>query len=68
MGLIYLYTNLEATRLRGRPRNRWQDEVMEDERLVSGKGWKERVYSREVWKKLVKMQGIVTFCTCQWNE
>ena len=27
-----LYMNLEATRLRGRPRNRWQDEVrkMED--------------------------------------
>jgi len=30
--------NLEATRLRGRPRNRWQDEVREDERLVGGKG------------------------------
>jgi hypothetical protein len=26
--------NLEATRLRGRPKNRWQDEVREDERLV----------------------------------
>jgi len=30
--------NLEATRLRGRPRNRWQDEVREDGRLVGGKG------------------------------
>jgi len=29
-----LYMNLETTRLRGRPRNRWQDEVREDERLV----------------------------------
>jgi len=29
-----LYMNLEATRLRGRPRNRWQDEVREDGRLV----------------------------------
>jgi len=37
-----LYMNLEATRLRGRPRNRWQDEVREDGRLVGGKGWKER--------------------------
>jgi len=27
-----LYMNLEATRLRGRPRNRWQDEVREDGR------------------------------------
>jgi hypothetical protein len=25
-----LYMNLEKTRLRGRPRNRWQDEVRED--------------------------------------
>jgi hypothetical protein len=41
-----LYMNLEATRLRDRPRNRWQDEMREDGRLVGGKGWKERVYSR----------------------
>jgi hypothetical protein len=33
-----LYMNLEATRQRGRPRNRWQEEVREDGRLVSGKG------------------------------
>jgi hypothetical protein len=38
-----LYMNLGTTRLRGRPRNRWQDEVREDGRLVGGKGWKERV-------------------------
>jgi len=38
-----LYMNLEATRLRGRPRNRWRDEVREVGRLVGGKGWKERV-------------------------
>jgi hypothetical protein len=30
--------NLETTWLRGRPRNRWQDEVREDGRLVGGKG------------------------------
>jgi hypothetical protein len=35
--------NLGTTRLRGRPRNRWQVEVREDGRLVDGKGWKERV-------------------------
>jgi hypothetical protein len=39
--------NLETTRLRGRPGNRWQDEVREDGKLVGGKGWKERVYNRE---------------------
>ena len=38
-----LYMNLEATRLRGRPRNRWQDEV---------RGWKTR------WWKRVEGKGI----------
>ena len=38
-----LYMNLEATRLRGRPRNRWQDEVREDGRIVGGEGWQEKV-------------------------
>jgi len=38
-----LYMNLEASRLRGRPRNRWQDEGRVDGRLVGGKGCKERL-------------------------
>jgi len=44
-----LYMNLEATRLIGRPRNRWQDEVKEDGRNPC------------------KWQGIIAYCTCQWN-
>jgi hypothetical protein len=32
-----LYMNLETTRLRGRPRSRWQDEVREDGRRVAEK-------------------------------
>ena len=39
-----LYMNLGTTRLRGRPRNRWQDEVREDGRIVSGEGWQEKVH------------------------
>ena len=31
-----LYVNLGTTRLRGRPRSRWQDEVREDGRTVGG--------------------------------
>jgi hypothetical protein len=46
--------NLESTRPRGRPRNRWQDEMREDGRIV-GEEWKEKVYSREEWKKLLRM-------------
>jgi hypothetical protein len=41
-----LYMNLETTRLRGRPRDRWQNEVREDGRTVGGEGWKERIYNR----------------------
>jgi hypothetical protein len=33
-----LYMNLETTRLRGRQRNRWQDEVRENGRIVGGDG------------------------------
>ena len=44
-----LYTNLERVRQKCRPRNRWENEVREDGRLVGGKGWKERVYNREEW-------------------
>jgi hypothetical protein len=46
--------NLGTTRLRGRPRNRWQDEVREDGRIVGGEGWQEKVYKREEWKKLLR--------------
>ena len=43
-----LSMNLETTRLRGRARNRWQDEVRKDGRLVGGTGWRERVHNREL--------------------
>jgi hypothetical protein len=49
-----LYMNLGTTRLRGRPRNRWQDEVRGDGRIVGGEGWQEKVRNREEWKKLLR--------------
>ena len=48
-----LCMNLE-TKPRGRPRNRWQDEVREDGSIVGGEGWQEKVYDREEWKKLLR--------------
>jgi hypothetical protein len=49
-----LYMNLETTRPRGRPRNRWLDEVREDGRMVGGEEWQEKVYDREEWKRLLR--------------
>jgi hypothetical protein len=45
---------LEATRPRGRPRNRWQDEVSEDGSIVGGEEWQGKVYDREERKKLLR--------------
>jgi hypothetical protein len=49
-----IYMKLGITRLRGRPRNRWQDEVKEDGRIVGGEGWQERLHNREELKELLR--------------
>jgi hypothetical protein len=41
-----LYMASGTTRLRSRPRNRWQDEVREDGRMVGGEGWQGKVHKR----------------------
>ena len=50
-----LCMTLGTTRLRGRPRNRWQGEVREDGIIVGGEGWQEKIDDREEWKKLLRM-------------
>ena len=60
--------NLEATRLRGRPRNRWQDEVREDRRLVDRKGWKERVYVYNIEEEASVNDKESSHSARQWNE
>jgi hypothetical protein len=50
-----LYRNLETTRPRGRPRNRWQNEVREDGRIVGGEEWQEKAYDGEEQKKFLRM-------------
>ena len=49
-----LYMNMGTKRLRGRPRNRWQDGVREDGRIVGGEWWHENLHNREEWKKLLR--------------
>jgi hypothetical protein len=47
--------DLETTKMKCRTRNRWLGDVREDGKLTSGKAWKERVYNREEWNKLLRM-------------
>jgi hypothetical protein len=49
-----LYMNLGTTRLRGRTRNKWQDEVREDGRIVGGEVWQKKLYNGDEWKKLLR--------------
>jgi hypothetical protein len=42
-----LCMNLETTRPRGRPRNRWQDEVRVDGRIVAGKSGRKKYMTRK---------------------
>jgi hypothetical protein len=49
-----LYMNLESIRPTDRARNRWQDGVREDGRIVGGEEWQVKVYTREEWKKLLR--------------
>jgi hypothetical protein len=50
-----LYMNLATTRLRGRQRKRWQEQVRENGRILGAEGWLEKVYNREERKKLMNM-------------
>jgi hypothetical protein len=52
--VLRVFMNLETTRLRGRPRNTWQDEVRVDGRIVGGEEWQEKVYNREERKNLLR--------------
>jgi hypothetical protein len=49
-----VYMNLGTKRLRGRPRNRWEDDVRENGQIVGGEGWQEKIHNREEWKKLLR--------------
>jgi hypothetical protein len=60
--------NLETTRLRGRPRNRWQDEVREDGRIFVEKSGRKKYITERNARSSCEWQAIITFYTCQWNE
>ena len=45
---------LEGTRRRGRPKNRWKEEVERDLQVLGVRRWRELVAGREEWKDIVR--------------
>ena len=43
-----------GTRPVGRPRQRWQDDVMEDLNKLKVKNWKETLKDRRIWRDLAE--------------
>jgi hypothetical protein len=45
---------LEGTRRRGRPRNRWREEVERDLQVLGVRRWRELVIDSEKWRGIVR--------------
>jgi len=45
---------LEGTRRRGRPRNRWKEEAEKDLQVLGVRRWRELVADRKKWKDIVR--------------
>ena len=43
-----------ATRTKGRPRARWEDDVRNDWRKMGGSNWKQRTQERKQWKEIIE--------------
>jgi hypothetical protein len=43
-----------ATRLKGRRRLRWEDDVRNDLKKMGVKNWKQRVQERNQWKEIIE--------------
>jgi hypothetical protein len=42
---------------------------LKDDGRIVGEGWQDKIHNREEWgRSSWEWQGIVAFCTCQWNE
>jgi hypothetical protein len=46
--------NPTGRRLKGRPKRRWMEDVLEDLLIMKTKNWKQKVVNREAWNKLVE--------------
>jgi hypothetical protein len=52
---IKIFTQgLEGTRLRGRPRKRWKEEVERDLQVLGVRRWRDLVTDRKKWRDIVR--------------
>ena len=43
-----------SKRLTGRPKTRWEDDVLEDIKSINKRNWKKVAQNRDSWKKVVE--------------
>jgi hypothetical protein len=48
-----------SKRLIGRPKTRWEDDVLEDLKSMNVRNWKKVVQNRDSWKKVVEQARIL---------
>ena len=49
-----LVAAVEGRRQRGRPKPRWENDVMEDARKLGERNWRNATRKRDSWQKLLK--------------
>jgi hypothetical protein len=49
-----IFTQLEGTRRRGRPRKRWREKVERDLQVLGVRRWTELVIDRDKWRGIVR--------------
>ena len=59
---------LEGTRRRGRPRNRWNEEVERDLQVLGVRRWTWLVADRKKWKDIVRQAKAHSGLWCQWKK
>jgi hypothetical protein len=56
-----------ATRPKGRPRLRWEDDARNDLRKMGVKNWKQRAQDRKQWKEIIESK-LIKSCRAEEEE
>ena len=56
---------VEGRRQRGRPKLRWEDDVMENARKLGERNWRNAARNRDIWQKFLKKALVQKGLLCQ---